>query len=195
MKIASSEHEENTGRKCCVHKLFWISKQKTNNLCTQHVLHMFYPRSPHVLSLPFSCTELLIQWTIFCGLFETRISASEKDLPVTANVYQIFIFIKISVWKCIYKFVSSFQMSCTASTFMQLPFRKGGNGTESLLPLSLYRSRPTQPKINFMWEICTYCSSICTLGLLLNSKSCLPKPKSKIIQKSFFCFKHFLLFA
>ena len=91
----------------------------------------------------------------------------------------------------IYKFVSSFQMSCTASTFMQLPFRKGGNGTESLLPLSLYRSRPTQPKINFMWEICTYCSSICTLGLLLNSKLCFPTPKSKIIYKSFFCLKHF----
>ena len=81
-----------------------------------------------------------------------------------------------------YKFVSSFQMSCTASTFMQLPFRKGGNGKESLL--SLCRSRPTQPKINFMWEICTYCSSICTLGLLLNSKLSFPKPKWKIIHKS-----------
>ena len=45
-----------------------------NNLCTQHVL-----------SLQFSYTELVIQWTIFChncGLVDARISASEKDLPV-----------------------------------------------------------------------------------------------------------------
>ena len=120
MTIPSSEHVVDTNCFFCF--------DSQSNLCTQHVL-----------SLEFSCTELVIQWTIFCGLFETRISASEKDLPVTANVYQIFIFIKISVWKCIYKFVSSFQMSCTASTFMQLPFRKGGNGTESLLPLSLQK--------------------------------------------------------
>ena len=38
-----------------------------NNLCTQHVL-----------SLQFSCTELVNQLTI-----DARISASEKDLPVT----------------------------------------------------------------------------------------------------------------
>ena len=33
----------------------------------------------------FSCTELIIQWTIFChimGLVDARISASGKDLPV-----------------------------------------------------------------------------------------------------------------
>ena len=41
--------------------------------------------SDSVLSLEFSCTELVIQWTIFwsyCGLVDARISTSEKDLPV-----------------------------------------------------------------------------------------------------------------
>ena len=57
---------------------------------------------------------------------------------------------------------------------------------ESLL--SLCRSRPTQPKINFMWEICTYCSSMHTspsvkfLNLILETKS-------KTIYKSFFLFE------
>ena len=46
-------HENYKLRTCCVHKLFWMSKQKTN-LCTQHVL-----------SLLFSCTELVNGWTIF----------------------------------------------------------------------------------------------------------------------------------
>ena len=41
------EHIENMLRKCCVHKLFWISKQiQKNNSCTQHdlkhVLNMFW---------------------------------------------------------------------------------------------------------------------------------------------------------
>ena len=51
--------------------------QSKNNLCTQHVL-----------SLQFSCTELVIQWKTFlsyCGLVDARISASEKDLPVQNN--------------------------------------------------------------------------------------------------------------
>ena len=57
---------------------------------------------------------------------------------------------------------------------------------ESLL--SLCRSRPTQPKINFMWEICTYCSSMHTspsvkfLNLILETKS-------KTIYKSFLLFE------
>ena len=37
-------------------------------------------------------------------------------------------------------------MSCTASTFMQLPFRKGGNGTESLLSLSAAEVGPLNQK-------------------------------------------------
>ena len=35
-----------------------------NNLCTQHVLSMFWG----CLSLQFSFTELVIQWTIFCHI-------------------------------------------------------------------------------------------------------------------------------
>ena len=51
-------HENSKIRTCCVHKLFWISKQKQkNNLCTQHVL-----------SLEFSCTDLVIQRTICCHI-------------------------------------------------------------------------------------------------------------------------------
>ena len=40
MKILCSEHGENTGRTCCLHKLFWMSKQKT--IC---VHNMFSPCS------------------------------------------------------------------------------------------------------------------------------------------------------
>ena len=42
---------QNIGRACCVHKLFWMSKQKQkNNLCTQHVLPMFWSWNFHVLN-------------------------------------------------------------------------------------------------------------------------------------------------
>ena len=43
MKIASSGHGENTGRTCCVHKLFFVLTFRTTNLCTQHVQPMFSP--------------------------------------------------------------------------------------------------------------------------------------------------------
>ena len=64
--------------KLCTWKLqalFWMPKQKqNNNLCTQHVL-----------CLQFSCTELIIQWTICChivGQLDAKIRAYDKDLPV-----------------------------------------------------------------------------------------------------------------
>ena len=38
--------------------------QNKNNLCTQHVLDMFWAWNSHVLSLEFLCTELVIQWII-----------------------------------------------------------------------------------------------------------------------------------
>ena len=47
----------NMGRKCCVQKSFWISK-------TISVHNMFSPCSKHVLSMEFSCIELVIQWII-----------------------------------------------------------------------------------------------------------------------------------
>ena len=59
--------------------------QAQNMLRTIYVHNMCCACSEHVLSLQFSWTELLIQWTIFlsyCGLVDARISVSEKDLPV-----------------------------------------------------------------------------------------------------------------
>ena len=66
MKIPSSEH---------FFFVFDLTFRTIYILCTQHVL-----------SLEFSCTELVIQCTIFCHivgyLVDTIISASGKDLPV-----------------------------------------------------------------------------------------------------------------
>ena len=70
MKIPRSEHGENIGRtwvELVVHINCSGCKNK-NNFCTQHVFLMFSSCSPHVLSLEFSCTELVIQWTIFCPI-------------------------------------------------------------------------------------------------------------------------------
>ena len=55
-----------------------LSKQKT--IC---VHNMFYPCSPHVLSLEFSCTELnsMNNLSSYCGLVDAKIRASDKDLP------------------------------------------------------------------------------------------------------------------
>ena len=77
---------QNMGRTCCVQKLFWTLKQKTN-LCAQHVL---------------PCSELVVfmYWTgksmnnllSYCGLVDVRINASDKDLPVqTRNTCPIWI--------------------------------------------------------------------------------------------------------
>ena len=65
----------------CTQIVFCFCFDIQNNLCTQHFL-----------SLEFSCTELVIQRTIFlsyCGLVDVRISASEIDLPVkrTTSVF------------------------------------------------------------------------------------------------------------
>ena len=75
-------NENSKLRTCCVHKLFWMSRQK-NNFCTQHVL-----------SLQFSCTELVIQWTIcrhIAGyLVDAEIRASDKDSPVNSTRKYIY---------------------------------------------------------------------------------------------------------
>ena len=56
--ISSSVHENSNLRTCCVHIIvFCFCLDIQNNLCTQQVL-----------SLEFSCTELVIQWTIFCHI-------------------------------------------------------------------------------------------------------------------------------
>ena len=56
-ECTNSVHENSKPRTCCVHKLFFFCFDIQNNLCTQHDL-----------SLPFSCTDLGIQWTIFCHI-------------------------------------------------------------------------------------------------------------------------------
>ena len=53
MKIPRSEHVVYTN---CF--LFWHSEQFMYTTCSQQ----------HVLSLEFSCTELVIQWTMFCHI-------------------------------------------------------------------------------------------------------------------------------
>ena len=61
MKIASAEHVLNM---LCTQTVFCFCFDSQNNLCTQHVL-----------SLWFSCH-------IDFGLVDARISASDKDLPL-----------------------------------------------------------------------------------------------------------------
>ena len=59
MEIPSSEHGENRRRTYCEQKLFFVLTFRTT-----YVNNMFSPCSPcspHVLSLEFSCTELVIQ--------------------------------------------------------------------------------------------------------------------------------------
>ena len=55
---------------CCVQILFWMSKQKQNNFCKQHVLNLYF--------LGNSMNNILS----YCGLTDARTKASEKDLPV-----------------------------------------------------------------------------------------------------------------
>ena len=50
-------------------------QNKNNNLCTQHVLQVFWVYNFHE------------QWTICCGLVDAKIRASYKDLPVFKNKF------------------------------------------------------------------------------------------------------------
>ena len=68
---------QNMGTTCCVQKLFWMSE-------TISVHNMFSPG----LSLEFPCIEPVIQWmSSYCGLFDAKIRASDKDLPVLWLIY------------------------------------------------------------------------------------------------------------
>ena len=67
LTIPNLEHGKNMGRTWGEH-VAYISCSECQNkkqflyiTCSPHVL-------PHVLSLEFSCTELVIQWTIFCHI-------------------------------------------------------------------------------------------------------------------------------
>ena len=59
MKTTSAEHQKNM---LCTYINYSECQNKKNNLCTQHVLLMFWAGSFHVL------TELVFQWTIFCHI-------------------------------------------------------------------------------------------------------------------------------
>ena len=67
-------HENYKLRTFCVHKLFWMSKQKQKIV---YVHNMFWACSFHVRTGK-SMNNLLP----YCGLVDARIRASEKDLPV-----------------------------------------------------------------------------------------------------------------
>ena len=67
---------QNMGRTHCVHKLFWMSKQKP--IC---VHNMFSPCSELVLFMHWTGKSMK-NLLSYCGLVDVRISASEKDLPV-----------------------------------------------------------------------------------------------------------------
>ena len=79
--VRSSYFLQNTARKCCVHKLFWMSK-------TISVPNMLSP-----------CSELgiFMYWTLnsmssYCGLVDVKIRASDKDLPVRPSTF-------LNVWE------------------------------------------------------------------------------------------------
>ena len=75
-KIPRGEHGENMGRTCCVHKLFWMSKQKTifehNMFSTCFELGIF----------TYWTDNSMINLLSYCGLVDAKIRASDIDLPV-----------------------------------------------------------------------------------------------------------------
>ena len=72
------QQAQNMRRTCCVHKLFWMSKQKQKTI---FVHNMFSPCSEPVVFMYWtgkSMNNLLP----YCGLVDVRINASDKNLPV-----------------------------------------------------------------------------------------------------------------
>ena len=56
-------HENSKIRTCCVHKLFWISKQKQKTIC---VHNMFWAWNFHVLIWWFKEQSVVILWVSWC---------------------------------------------------------------------------------------------------------------------------------
>ena len=66
-----SEFPEKYKFTCCVQKLFFCFRfDIQNNICTQHVLNLYFSGN--------SMNNL----SSYCGLTDSRMRASEKDLPV-----------------------------------------------------------------------------------------------------------------
>ena len=61
-------------RTCCVQKLFFFCFDIQNNTCTQHVLNLYF--------LGDSMNNL----SSYCGLTDSKIRASDTDLPVRCNL-------------------------------------------------------------------------------------------------------------
>ena len=69
---------QNMGRTCCVHKLFWMSKQKQKTIC---VHNMFFPCF-ELAVLMYWADKTMHNLLSYCGLIDVRINASDKDLSV-----------------------------------------------------------------------------------------------------------------
>ena len=63
------------GRTCCVYKLFWMSKQKHKNQ------FVYTTRSELGIFMYWPC-NLMNNLSSYYGLFDARISASDKDFPL-----------------------------------------------------------------------------------------------------------------
>ena len=97
---------QNMLRTCCVHKLFWMSKQKQ---------FVYTTCSQHVLSLEFSCTEFLMNNLLsYCGLVDARISASEKGLPVLTVILHLILV------DILYSFFTSNRLLCMHTSVVKM---------------------------------------------------------------------------
>ena len=70
-------HENYKLRTCCVHKLFWISKQKQKTIC---VHNMFWAWNFHVLNWWFNGQSVVILWVGWC-----KNKRSDNHLPVSVS--------------------------------------------------------------------------------------------------------------
>ena len=77
-KTTSSEHGENMCAKIV------LNVKTKNNLCTQHVLNIYWARN-FIYWTRNSMKHLLS----YCGLVAAIISASEKGLPVTLKYWEL----------------------------------------------------------------------------------------------------------
>ena len=59
--------------------------QAPKMLCKLFLLWHYVHCTQHIMTLQFSCTDLVIQWTSYCGLVDAKRRASDKDLPVISN--------------------------------------------------------------------------------------------------------------
>ena len=63
-----------------------MSKQKKNNMCTQHILLMFCACSKLGIFIHLTCNSM-DNILSYYGLVDARIITSEKDLPVLIKTY------------------------------------------------------------------------------------------------------------